>query len=253
VSAIVSLVGLLYGFDSAPLCQNQNFAEDLLRIVGPIVMPPHTLEDPLDYLPHSHIVPYNKGQIIYQQNEPSTNLYLIVEGKVKVSFIAAKGCQGILDIYQQTEFFGESAFLSPTHRREQATAMESTKLMTWTIEVIEDEIMRRPRLSVALLQLTAQRGVYLAQRIESFSLDTIERRLARALIRFSERFGNKAEGGDGAIRMPAFTHDVLSQYVGTTREALTQCMIKFRRQGFIKYSRKEIILYSSLREWARHK
>jgi len=215
-------------------------------------MPPHTLEDPLDYLPHSSIIAFKKGQIIYQQKEASANLYLIVEGKVKVSFIADNGGQGILDIYQQDEFFGESAFLNLTHRVEQATAMESTKLMSWTIEFVEGVIMRRPRLAVALMQLMAQRSIYLAQRIESFSRDTIERRLARALIRFSERFGKKTEGGDGSIRMPSFTQGVLSQYVGTTREAVTHYMIQFRRQGFIKYSRREIILYrAALREWTR--
>jgi CRP/FNR family cyclic AMP-dependent transcriptional regulator len=132
--------------------------------------------------------------------------------------------------------------------------MESTLLMTWTIAVIEDVMMRRPRLAMALLQLMAQRGAYLAQRIESFSRDTIECRVARALIWFSERFGTKAEGGDGSTCMPAFTHEVLSQYVGTTREVLTHCMIEFRRKGFIKYSRREVILYlDSLRESIRHK
>jgi len=215
---------------------------------------PHTLEDPLDYLPRSSIIPYQKGQLIYQQNEPSANLYLIVEGKVKVSFIADNGGQGILDIYQQDEFFGESAFLNLTHRVEQATAMESTKLMSWTIEFVEDVIMRRPRLAVALMQLMVQRSIYLAQRIDSFSRDTIERRLARALIRFSERFGSKTGASDGSICMPAFTQNVLSQYVGTTREAVSHHMIQFRRQGFIKYSRREVILYvDSLREWIRLK
>jgi CRP/FNR family transcriptional regulator len=213
-------------------------------------MPPHTLEDPLDYLPHSSIIAFKKGQTIYQQNEPSTNLYLIVEGKVKVSFIAEDGYQGILDIYQQDEFFGESAFVNLTHRGNQATAMESTKLMTWTSALVEDVIMRRPRLAVALLQVLAQRSIYLAQRIESFSRDTVERRVARALIRFSERFGAETAGGDGSIRMPAFTQEVLSQYVGTTRETISHCMIQFRRKGFIKYSRREIILYrAALREW----
>jgi signal-transduction protein with cAMP-binding, CBS, and nucleotidyltransferase domain len=66
-----------------------------MRIIGPIATPPHTLEDPLDYLPHSSIIAYKKGQPIYHQNEPSTNLYLIVEGKVKVSFIGENGDQGI--------------------------------------------------------------------------------------------------------------------------------------------------------------
>jgi CRP-like cAMP-binding protein len=54
--------------------------------------------------------------------------------------------------------------------------------------------------------------------------------------------------------MPAFTHEVLSRYVGTTREVVTRCMIEFRRKGFIKYSRREVILYCDLlREWIRHK
>jgi CRP/FNR family cyclic AMP-dependent transcriptional regulator len=218
-----------------------------MRIVGPIATRP--LEDPLVYLPISSIIAYKKGQLIYQQNEPSSDLYLIVEGKVKVSFIAENGDQGILDIYQKDEFFGESAFLNLTHQGEQATATESTKLMTWTIDVIEDVIMRRTRLAVALLQLLTQRGIYLAQRIESFSVDSIERRLARALIRFSKRFGTKVEGGDGSICMPAVTHEVLSQYVGTTREVITHFMVQFRRKGFIKYSRREVTLYGSLREW----
>ena len=62
-------------------------------------------------------------------------------------------------------------------------------------------------------------------------------------------FYSGANSGDGSIRMPAFTQEVLSQYVGTTRETISHCMIQFRRQGFIKYSRREIILYDSLREW----
>jgi CRP-like cAMP-binding protein len=107
--------------------------------------------------------------------------------------------------------------------------------------------MRRPRLAVSLMQLMAQRSIYFAQRIVSFSRDTIDRRVARALIRFSERFGTKAD--DGSICMPPFTHEVLSQYVGTTRETLSHSMIQFRLKGFIKYSRREIILYGSLREW----
>ena len=218
-----------------------------MRIIAPIARRCHALEDPLEYLPCSSIIAYKKGQLIYQQNEPNTSLYLIVEGKVKVSFIADNGGQGILDIYQQDEFFGESAFLNLTRQGEQATAMESTLLMTWSIAVIEDVIMRRPRLAVSLMQLMAQRSIYLAQRIESFSRDTIGRRLGRALIRFSERFGTKAD--DGSICMPPFTHEVLSQYVGTTRETLSHSMIQFRLKGFIKYSRREIILYGSLREW----
>ena len=94
--------------------------------------------------------------------------------------------------------------------------MENTKLMTWTTEEIEDIAAKRPKLAIALLQLLVQRSMDFGSRIESFSVDNIARRLARALIRFSERLGHEVE--DGSVQMIPFTHELLSQYVGTSRE-----------------------------------
>ena len=67
------------------------------------------LEDPLEYLPCSQIAEYQKGQVIYNQSAPSTNIYLILEGRVKVSCLADRGRQVLVNIYQTEEFFGESA------------------------------------------------------------------------------------------------------------------------------------------------
>jgi CRP/FNR family transcriptional regulator len=211
---------------------------------------PKPLEDPLAHLPCSTIVEYRKGQIIYSQDQPSTTLYLVIDGKVKVSRVADDGHQVVVDIYQSDEFFGESAFLNLPHRCEQATALDNTKLMTWTTAEIEDIATKRPRLAVALLQILVQRTVDFTHRIESFSLDNIARRLARSLIRFSERLG--VEEPDGSVRMAPFTHELLSQYVGTSREIVTHYMNQFRRQGYLKYSRKGIILYrEAFRDWLR--
>jgi CRP/FNR family transcriptional regulator len=211
---------------------------------------PKPLEDPLAHLPCSTILEYRKGQIIYSQDQPSTTLYLVIDGKVKVSRIADDGHQVVVDIYQADEFFGESAFLNLAHRSEQATALENTKLMTWSTAEIEDIATKRPRLAVALLQILVQRTVDFTHRIESFSLDNIARRLARSLIRFSERLGTVEP--DGSVRMTPFTHELLSQYVGTSREIVTHYMNQFRRQGYLRYSRKGIVLYrDAFKEWLR--
>ena len=135
------------------------------------------LEDPLAHLPCSSIVEYRKGQIIYNQDQPSTSIFLVIDGKVKVSRLADDGHQVVVDIYQSDEFFGESAFLNLAHRSEQATALENTKLMTWTATEIEDIVMKKPRLAVALLQILVQRTIDFTHRIESFSVDNIARRL----------------------------------------------------------------------------
>jgi len=215
-----------------------------------VIAPQKTLEDPLAHLPCSSIVEYKKGQLIYNQDQPSTNIYLVIDGKVKVSRLADDGHQVVVDIYQTDDFFGESAMLGLPHLAEQATALENTKLMTWTAAEIEDIVTKRPRLAVALLQILVQRTLDFGHRIESFSVDNIARRLARSLIRFSERLGTQEE--DGSWRMVPFTHELLSQYVGTSREIVTHYMNQFRRQGYLRYSRKGIILYrDAFKEWLR--
>jgi CRP-like cAMP-binding protein len=215
-----------------------------------VVSPQRVLEDPLAHLPCSTILEYKKGQVIYNQDQPSTSIYLVIDGKVKVCRMAEDGRQVVVDIYQPDEFFGESAFLGMGQRTEIAVALENTKVMTWTTNEIEEITMKRPRLAIALLQLLVQRSMDFGYRIESFSVDNIARRLARTLIRFSERLGSKND--DGSVQMIPFTHELLSQYVGTSREIVTHYMNQFRRQGYLRYSRKGIMLYrDALREWLR--
>ena len=215
-----------------------------------LALPEQRLEDPLAHLPCSSILEYRRGQVIYDQDQPSTSIYLVIDGKVKVCRMADDGRQVVVDIYQADEFFGESAFLSASTRDEQALALEGTKVMTWTTAEIEDLVTHRPRLAIALLQILVQRSIEFGNRIESFSVDNIARRLARTLIRFSERLGHGAD--DGSVQMMPFTHELLSQYVGTSREIVTHYMNQFRRQGYLRYSRKGIMLYrDALRDWLR--
>ena len=211
---------------------------------------PKVLEDPLAHLPCSTILEYRKGQTIYSQEQPTTSIYLVIDGKVKVCRVADDGREVVVDIYQPDEFFGESAFLGQTQRAEMSVALESTKVMTWTTAEIEELATRRPKLAIALLQLLVQRSTDFGARIESFSVDNIARRLARSLIRFSERLGHQTE--DGSVQMIPFTHELLSQYVGTSREIVTHYMNLFRRQGYLRYSRKGIMLHrDALREWLK--
>jgi CRP-like cAMP-binding protein len=218
---------------------------------GTVMTTAHTkqLEDPLSHLPCSNIVEYKKGQMIYGPDHPASGIYLVIDGKVKVCRLTEDGRQVVIDIYQPDEFFGESAFLGSVSG-EMAVAIEGAKVMAWTTAELEDLATRRPRLGIALVQLLVQRSVDFGSRIESFSLDNIARRLARALIRFSEKLGH--ESGEGGVQMIPFTHELLSQYVGTSREIVTHYMNHFRRQGFLRYSRKGILLQrEDLKTWLR--
>ena len=144
---------------------------------------------------------------------------------------------------------GRSPF-SPAPALEAAVAHQHTTLMAWKTSDIEELILKRPMLAVALLQAFGQRSIYLTQRLESLSTDRIDRRLARSLIRFAERLGKPQD--DGGIQMDPLTHELLAQYVGTSRELITCHMTKFRKLGYLQYSRRSIVLYrDALNAWVR--
>jgi CRP/FNR family transcriptional regulator, cyclic AMP receptor protein len=212
--------------------------------------PQTTLEDPLAHLPCSTVVRYKKGQSIYHEGQSSTGLYLIIDGRVKVCRVAEDGHQVMLDIYKADDFFGESALLGLSNPAERATALENTEAMMWTTAELEAIAAKRPRLAVALWQILAQRSIEFARRIESFSRDNVSHRLARSLVRLAERLGTADE--TGALQMAALTHELLAQYVGTSREIVTHYMNQFRRQGYVGYSRKGISIYrEAFQDWLR--
>jgi len=204
--------------------------------------------DPLAYLPCSRILDCRRGELIYNEEQPSTSLYLVVAGKVKITRRTRAGRPVLADIYRPEEFFGESAFLRLRRCAEEAKAIESSRLMSWTTEQVEEVIRRRPDLAIALLQFQCRRMIEYNGRIESFFREKTEQRLVRSLIRFSDRLGTA--DGDGSVTMIPIAHRLLADYVGTSREVVTQHMNGFRQQGYLEYSRRGIkILPSGLKAW----
>src|SRR5689334_13813191 len=98
------------------------------------------LEDPRPHLPRSPVLEYQTGQLIYGLAQPAPGLYLVIEGRVTVCRSEDNGRPVVVDIYQEGEFFGESALLRIPHAQEQAVALENTRVMMWSNAQIENVV-----------------------------------------------------------------------------------------------------------------
>lgn len=205
-------------------------------------------EDPLTYLPRSPIKKYAKGQVIYDSDGPNSELHLVIEGYVKVTRMAGTG-EIVMIICQVDDLFGESVFVQSAPG-ERAVAIEASQIMSWPSQVIRDLILRHPPLGIAFIQWLACRCSDLGERIATLSTDSTARRLAKALLHLAERLGQEEDRSNEAKRLSPFSHKLLAQYIGTTREAVTHCMNQFRREGFVTYSRRDMMVYcEALRQW----
>jgi CRP-like cAMP-binding protein len=202
------------------------------------------IEDVLAHLPVSATIDYLKDQIIFSPQNPSRSIYLVVTGNVRISSIAENGAEVLMEIVRPDELFGDAALLGAVCSSERATSIDKVRVMAWAAADIQEMVMKRPRLGLALVQIVVQRSIECNQRIGALSHHTIEQRLAWSLLRFSERLGSPEQ--DGSIRMMPFTHEMLARYVGTSREIITTSMNRFRRLGLVKYSRSNIIIYCDM-------
>ncbi len=214
---------------------------------GARLTPTREMEDALMYLPRKGVTDYRRGQVIFDEHQPSQGLHLVVQGRVRISIPLDSGSQTVVDIFTTDDFFGESSLLGSARYSERAVALDNVTLMSWTSGEIEEQVERQPQLGVALIQMLVKRGLEYEDRLQSFALDKTPERVVRALLRFADRLGTRTE--DGSISVPPLTHQLISEYVGTSREIVTFQMNHLRQKGYLRYSRKGIQVYAeALRE-----
>lgn len=207
--------------------------------------------DALNYLPSTRIVEFPKRCAIYEPTRPASRLYLVLSGRVKIFCTSESGAQTLLRIVCAEEFFGEAALIPAEHSvRESAVAMESTQVMCWTAEEVQDRVEREPKLALALSEYFGRHNALLRDRITTIANYKTGPRVMLALIQLSRSNGSTTP--HGATRLSGLTHQAIADYVGTSREIVTSEMNRLRRLGYVSYSRLYTDIYvSALAEWMR--
>ena len=204
--------------------------------------------DILDYLPHSEVVDYRAGEVIYDAGCPAGRMFLIIQGRVQVSQDVTPELRLVLDIYTSDEIFGESAVLHLPCCPEVAMALETTSVMTWSTEKLRQIMRSRPEVGIALTQILAARLVEARSRLACFANATINERLARALAHLAERLGTRL--ANGSIRITGLKHKLLADYTVASRATVTHWMGNFRRHGLLQYDRNSVLVYpNALKQW----
>lgn len=210
--------------------------------------PKPLLEQVLALLPCPDIQTFARGEQIYGPGNDARSICLLTEGRVKLLRLTELGVAVVVDIYHAGDLFGESALLGAPREDEQALAVEPARIMAWSAAEIANIIAGEPRLAVVLMQVIVKRSLDFKSRLESLCGEDTSHRLGRALVDFADRSRDAA--GNTAVTIAPLTHELLAQYVGTSREIISHHMSKLQRNGYIGYSRKGILVYrDSLRDW----
>ena len=181
---------------------------------------------------------YSADQMIFSENEPGNDLFILQKGKVKITKII-QGVDTILNIMKPGDVFGEMALLDNKPRSASAIAMEHVELLAINKSNFEKMVETQPQLMSKIITVLSERVWNAYKKISNSMIEDINGRIADTLLTQVERarvkIGPKLEHD---FHLSVF--DLLKMLGLTDREAPT--VLKFMNTNkFMKLDGENII------------
>lgn len=171
---------------------------------------------------HFSILYFRKGETVFLQSDRSTELYILLEGKVVVTLFSKKGEEFILTELCRGDFFGELSLIDCKPRSASVIAGEYSVLAVLKRKNFLDLIKKDPTIAIALLETLVERLRKATEREERFAFLDVRDRLLKLLMYFIESEGKRDVSG--YQRIIKRTHKELAARIGASREAVSKLM-----------------------------
>ncbi|NJN48268.1 MAG: Crp/Fnr family transcriptional regulator [Candidatus Competibacteraceae bacterium] len=177
--------------------------------------------------------------ILINEGDSSDNLYVILDGRVRVYVSDAKGKDVTLCIQRAGEFFGEMAILDGLPRSASVITLEPTNLCVISNSGFKRCLQENPHLPGKLLVSAVSRVRELTENVKNLALLDVYGRVAATLDRL-------AIDKDGERVIERLTHQSIASMVGASREMVSKIIRSLLIGGYIKNNKGLIVLKRKL-------
>jgi CRP/FNR family transcriptional regulator, cyclic AMP receptor protein len=184
---------------------------------------------------------YQKDQYIYFPDEPSTNIFMVAAGRIKMGAYLDDGKEIVKAILSKGEIFGEMALAGEERRTDFAQAMDNdTRVCPMTIGDLKELMRNNQELSFKILKIIGFRFRRMERRIESLVFKDARTRIVEFLKDMAEERGQKV--GFEMMIKNHLTHKDIASLTGTSRQTVTTVMNDLRESNVINFDRRRILI-----------
>ena len=175
------------------------------------------------------------GKIFYMPEDSGEVLFLLKRGRVQLYRISPNGKKIVVTTLGAGAIFGEMSLVGQGMHNTFAEAMDDCVLCVMSRSDVERLLKEKPDVAFRFLEAMGTRLTSLESRLEDIAFKSIPSRLAALLLELAR------EQGNGNV-ITGYTHQDLSEVLGTYRETITQTLNDFKAEGIITIGRKKIML-----------
>jgi CRP/FNR family transcriptional regulator len=186
------------------------------------------------------IVELSRAERLFEEGASGNQLYVILDGKIKLTRAAADGRENLLSVLGPGEMFGELSLFDPRPRTASAVAVTDSRLGALAHDDLRSWLTGRPDVALHLLQALAQRLRRANDVMADLVFTDVPGRVAKALLDLAGRFGESQP--DGLQVNHDLTQEELAQLVGASRETVNKALADFAARGWLQLSAKSVLL-----------
>ncbi|BDI34488.1 Crp/Fnr family transcriptional regulator [Capsulimonas corticalis] len=185
---------------------------------------------------------YRRRQVIHFADQAGDFLFLLCSGRVKVSRVSEQGREVTLGLIEGSQLFGETGLLAENQPYElMAETLEDSMVCVFRRNDIIAALNETPAAAMEMMKLIAERRSQAETTVADLVFLEVPKRLSKLLLRLNEEYGSKTSRG-GTLIKAKFTHQELANMIGSTRETTTLILNDFKRQGYIDFSGRKIVV-----------
>ncbi len=187
---------------------------------------------------NSLIVRHKKGEIIFSQDKPKSNLLFLCSGLVKIYKEVQNDKSLILKIVGRGNYIGLISVFYGNRYQFSATALEDCELVYISIPVIREVLVENGLFALQMMQQFSLEGMELLNKLIYFPQKQIPGRMAEVLLFFSsEVYGNDH------FTLP-LSRQELADLVYSTKESVSRTLTEFKNDKMIDIEDRNITLIS---------
>lgn len=180
------------------------------------------------------------GDFYFLQGDPAECIYLLVEGRLKLTQAAADGQQALLRVAAAGTLFGALALARSGDYPVSAQAAEDCLAVYWTPPELMEFVQRLPGMAINAMKMMAGQVREFQERYLQLATERVERRLARTLLRLAGQTGRKIDAGV-LIDLPLTRQD-LAEMTGTTLFTVSRILNQWESQGLVAVGRARVVV-----------
>ena len=196
-------------------------------------------------------VKLSRGEHLFLEGQDGDRLYVVLDGKLKLTRAATDGRENLLSVLGPGEMFGELSLFDPRPRTSTASAVTDATVAALAHDALRPWLLERPEVSMHMLQALARRLRRANDVLADLVFTDVPGRVAKNLLDLADRFGQQES--DGLHVHHDLTQEELAQLVGASRETVNKALADFAARGWLQISARSVLILDAdrLRRRAR--